>query len=648
MTPSDREGRKRRGVFYTPEPVAGYMARSTLRAICDESAGSVTPRVVDPACGDGALLWPVYQFLCERLGTPTAPARLELIQHSLFGVDLDGVAIKRLRQRFRDDLADGVSDHELNSVLDRNLRCGNAVAGHGWEPPVANATTHASTPDQFHWSEQFPDVLLAGGFDVVIANPPYRRERGAKSDHFELEQSPLAESRRQARMDLWHYFFHRSLDLLRPGGLLTLIVNSYWTTSEAGQPLIERMALEATPLEFVLLDDAPVFPGVGGRHLIARMRKGITDEPCEIFQLRDQHRAEVGNANLWQALSNLCPTLLDPAGADDPFALHSMPRADLFHGGRLNLRNDSGRHFNGTWRTLPASVPTLPVASTTTVGDLFEVRQGIAENPPRVTRRQAAAHPELVAGEGVFVLSSTELDGLQLSAAERQLARPYYSAAEISKFWQPPPARQWLLYLTRHTASDLAALPRIQQHLSRFRPILEQRRETRLDRIAWWHLHWPRESRLFERPRILAVQMVSEPRFSHVETPTYVGFAVNLIVDRSLTDQSINATSNATNWSLESVAVILNSRWAADWFDTHAKRRGVNLDITGSTLKQFPLPEISPSVAEELLQLGRRRMAIGAGGGVDASHEVGVIEVLIDELLATPWHHLRGTMNTLG
>lgn len=610
---AERDRRKRDGVFYTPEPVARYMAATTFQASPSQPVSVDLVRVLDPACGDGALLWPAYQFLCHQQSRSRPAERLDVVRRQLFGVDLDQAALQRLRQRFRDELATGVSLAELDRVLEANFRCGNAVNGNGWEAPDSNGDP-GSGAVLFHWSQQFPNVCAAGGFDAVIANPPYRRERGAKSDLESLVRSPLALSRRQARMDLWHYFFHRSLDLLRPGGVMTIIVNSYWTTSHAGLPLIERMAAETTPLEFVLLDTAPVFAGVGGRHLITRMRKGITSEPCRIVRLTAEQRARVLDNALWHGLSADHSVNTASTTTIAPVACSTSSRDSVFAGGRLNLDHRE------------SSRPAFTTRHCVCLGDLFEVRQGIAENPPKVTRRQAQADPDMRAGEGVFVLSSSELARLELNAAERELVRPYYTAADITKSWQVPPLGQWLLYLTRQTAPDLTVLPHIQQHLSRFRTLLEQRREVRQGKIAWWYLHWPREQHLFERPRILAVQMAQEPRFAYVERPTYVGFSVNLIVDRIASP----ASEPAHDLSLEALEVILNSNFAAEWFDAHAKRRGVNLDITGSTLKRFPLPQVGSSAGAELVRLGRRRRHQSATQTIDEQ-----INRLVDALFAT-------------
>jgi hypothetical protein len=143
--------------------------------------------------------------------------------------------------------------------------------------------------------------------------------------------------------------------------------------------------------------------------------------------------------------------------------------------------------------------------------------------------------------------------------------------------------------------------------------------------MAWWHLHWPREARLFEEPRILAVQMSREPRFAYAMSPAYVGFSVNVISTRAdVTDTGL--------WTLESLLPVLNSSWAVSWFETHGKQRGVNLDITGGTLKQFPLPEITSAVCDELTMLGRRRIHAGTdrGSSSSASHLSATVEDQID------------------
>ncbi|MGD9857838.1 MAG: hypothetical protein AB7U20_23085, partial [Planctomycetaceae bacterium] len=264
------------------------------------------------------------------------------------------------------------------------------------------------------------------------------------------------------------------------------------------------------------------------------------------------------------------------------------------------------------------------------LGDLCDVRQGIAENPPFVTRTiRDALGGEFEVGAGVFVLTADEVQQLELAPRERVLLRPHYSAKSIGRYHLPPMPTHWMLYLTRVTAPALSTLPRIAGHLERFRPVLERRREVQRGCINWWHLHWPREERLFLEPRILAVQMGRHPRFVYVERPAFVGFAVNLV-----------RAKEQAPLRLPAATAVLNSAGAAEWFSQHAKRRGAALDISGTVLRAFPFPEFDGETAEQLADLCRRRQQCGpplidgtAPGLETATHEAEALECAIERLL---------------
>ena len=246
------------------------------------------------------------------------------------------------------------------------------------------------------------------------------------------------------------------------------------------------------------------------------------------------------------------------------------------------------------------------------LGEVFEVRQGIAENPPFVTKAIAAelGDPSL-AGRGVFVLTESEAESLRLSARERSLLRPYYALSTVERFRLTPQPSHWLLYLTKQTASTLDELPRIASHLERYRSALERRREVVSGAMAWWHLHWPREERLFTAPRVLCVQMGHTPRFVCAERPTFVGFSQHVIVGRTQTHA--NKPPEPGSPSLAALSAILNSSPARAWFEAHAKRRGANLDISGSVLKQFPLPNRRcPDLDVQLDRLAREWPAVAS------------------------------------
>jgi len=598
------------GSFYTPDWLARWMVSQALLT-CDQSAEEFSWRILDPACGDGAFILPMLDWIAEYRSIPPVDlrARLEIVREHVFGVDADPPAIESLHARVAEWIgSDPCYKAEIATVLATNFPCGDALLGDDWSTTQRRKTAKSGHPPcdallgddwlttqpapiqvdppisvgRINWSTTFPQVAAAGGFDLVIGNPPYRRERDGKRDFDRIANSALGQKWRTARTDLWHYFFHRGMDLLKPGGRLSFIVNSYWTSSTAAKSLRERLACEASIEELVFLGSAKLFRNVSGRHMIFRVRNARDPQTeCTVVDLSNESRQQI-EATFSRAESAIGIAVKTASAAQ------TVSQADLWSGGQLRVSFASRRD---------ALVPVGPC-----LGELFEVRQGIAENPPFVTRSAAAelGDPSL-AGRGVFVLTAEEVAALNLNEREQSLLRPYYSLSSIGRFQVAPVPSHLILYLTKTTAPNLDDLPGIARHLEAFRTVLLRRREVHSGQIAWWHLHWPREERLFTAPRILCLQMGHEPRFAFAERPTYVGFSMHLIVARAS-----SLFHPSPRISLAALTAILNSSRARHWFETHAKRRGAHLDISGTILKQFPLPALWTShIDAELNQLTR-------------------------------------------
>jgi adenine-specific DNA-methyltransferase len=568
------------GAHYTPEPVADFIVSRCLPHDATSpavAAAAVRPTVLDPSCGDGALLVAAFRRLCRRefpneasieetsAGTvaaaSTAADRLRIVQSQLFGVDVDAAAVETLRQRLL-RLIDAPPSlaAAAREAVSQNIVCGDALTGPAFgERSLLPAAEESDSGEcSIDWRRAFPGVARAGGFDCVVGNPPYVRERDARELFSRIAATPLGRRWREARMDLWYYFLHRGLDLLKPGGELSFIVSSYWLASRGAKKLIDRLQRDTILHEIVLFDDAPVFAGVQGRHLIFRLSKSAenpaaaADSPVTVFR--------------------------GLPGSDGPATALTIPRHELFQQGRITIT--------------PADRLTELASETNgaRLGNRYEVRQGMAENPATVTSRMRARYGGSYAvGAGVFVLTEQEVERLKLTDHERSVLRPYYDTRALGRYRVAAAPTHQVLYLGRDSVPDIARLPHVAAHLARYREILDARRATREGPVPWWQLHWPREVRLFTEPRILSVQMGKRPQFAYAERPTFVGFSVNLILSR-----------DASAYSLPALTGILNSELARGWFERHAKRRGVALEINGHLLREFPLPEYDAEIERQL------------------------------------------------
>jgi len=75
----------------------------------------------------------------------------------------------------------------------------------------------------------------SGGFDVVIANPPYIRQEDIK------DQKPALQKQNyevyNSTSDLYTYFYERSYQILSPGGYLCFISSNKWMRAKYGEKL---------------------------------------------------------------------------------------------------------------------------------------------------------------------------------------------------------------------------------------------------------------------------------------------------------------------------------------------------------------------------------------------------------------------------
>ncbi len=612
------------GVYYTPDWVIRHMVAATLgrqlspaclppRTGCDsamlgEQGGSLafpaatkgkmsqSPawerlRILDPACGCGFFLLGACRYLVEWYRQRGLHDAGHWVARSLHGADVDAEAVLAARRSLWLELVAGGPPEsrgrvpaslagEILTELTGNVRCGDALADSaGAEEPA--------------------------GFDVVLGNPPYRRELNAKHLLDPLASTSWGRRHRAPRMDLWYYFVHRGLELLRPGGRLSFIVDSYWTASRGAAKLIAAIQESAWVEEIVSLGRASVFAGVSGRHMIFSLVKG-PGRP--MTTIKRAAAARVGDAE-----AILTGRL--------PLQVFQKTTAQLFRAGRIDLEP-------------PAEELLARLARWRPLGKLGRVRQGIVENPADVTAKANRRHGvRWRTGEGVFVLTPAEAAALELPEVESQLLRAYHDLVDLGRYFLADPASRLLIYSTAETCPQIDAFPSLRSHLARFRPIMEDRRETRLERRPWWQLHWPRDETLWRAGKLLCVQMARRPVFVAAKAPVYVPFSVNVFVPHADTRED-----------LDYLAVLLNSRLLWKWFSHHAKRRGVGLEINGHVLAEAPIRTIDfhchsechahqrlVALGREMMQrTGRRRAADAAKNQTVSDHRLAEIDREID------------------
>ena len=91
--------RKQRGVYYTPADLVQFAIERSDQVL-ESSGGSFdVPKICDPACGSGQFLVHCAEALSLRLEhrEGCADPASTVIAHSLYGIDLDPVAVENCR-----------------------------------------------------------------------------------------------------------------------------------------------------------------------------------------------------------------------------------------------------------------------------------------------------------------------------------------------------------------------------------------------------------------------------------------------------------------------------------------------------------------------------------------------------------------------
>jgi type I restriction-modification system DNA methylase subunit len=87
---------------------------------------------------------------------------------------------------------------------------------------------HYDTGTVFDWSVEFADVFEDGGFDIVLANPPYVRQEDIKPKEYKAKLLSLYSEAMSGKSDLFVAFYARGLQLLKDGGTHVFVCSNSW------------------------------------------------------------------------------------------------------------------------------------------------------------------------------------------------------------------------------------------------------------------------------------------------------------------------------------------------------------------------------------------------------------------------------------
>ncbi|MBI3790093.1 MAG: hypothetical protein HY275_04355 [Gemmatimonadetes bacterium] len=330
----------------------------------------------------------------------------------------------------------------------------------------------------FAWAAHFPDAAHAGGFDVVVGNPPWvrlhnippaareRLRRGFRTFR-EAAWTAGAEAARAgtgfgAQVDLAALFVERSLGLLTPAGALALLVPAKLWRSLAGGGVRRLLAADAHLLSLDDWSDAPaMFDAATYPSLLVATRGGSAARDGAPTVAVTHHGPD--GAQSFALAADALP--FDASEGSPWLALPPAVRAAF----------DRLRQAGPALAASPLGRPLLGVKCG--ANDAFLVRVGRLSH------------------EGAEVRAGTRSGHL-----EPRLLRPVLRGEDVAP-WRARLGRDAMLWTHGADGAPLATLPPLAQHwLHPWRRRLASRSDARGE--AWWTLFRTAAARV-EAPRVV-------------------------------------------------------------------------------------------------------------------------------------------------
>ncbi|HRN97518.1 MAG TPA: N-6 DNA methylase [Candidatus Saccharibacteria bacterium] len=567
--------RKKDGIFYTPDYIVRYIVDNSLGTYLREHEekfkeefglkGDILDKtyekreiqaytkyqdflqnvkVVDPACGSGAFLVYVFDYLLaenQRVGDilgmslfSTDTYVRDILRNNIYGVDLnkESVEITKLSLWLKT-----AQKGKKLTALDENIKCGNSLL--------------------VDWEEKFPDVFKDGGFDVVVMNPPYVKEAAGKQIFADLHDNPLY----QGKMDLWYLFGGLALDITKPDvGIVGLIAPSNWTTNDGATKFRNKIVSEARLDKFIDFGNYKVFDQAGIQTMVAVLRRTsrppkykvvyskVLDHTINLDGVRDfLNKIEDIRFAYFKSdfdRSRLKDSIFTFTDTSDEALLSKIERY-----GKLHL--EKREVFSG----IDIGQDYLNKKSQARLGEPFKV------------------------GDGVFNLSKKEYEQLNPTDVEREIIKPFYTTRQVNRYLANPDNESWVIYTTSQfkDPSKIRGYPNVQRHLDKFQPIITSANKP-------YGLHRSRDEEIFLGEKILSIRKCARPSFSYVDYDTYVNRTYNIIK----TDRV----------DLRYLTAILNSQLVAYWLLKKGKMQGEQYQVDVNPICSIPI-----AVTEDQSQL---------------------------------------------
>lgn len=214
------------------------------------------------------------------------------------------------------------------------------------------------------------------------------------------------------------------------------------------------------------------------------------------------------------------------------------------------------------------------------LGEICEINQGILSGADTLTDKHIENFGKLgKKGDGIFVLDLENPRDLDIFNSipqnEKDILKSFYKNSDIKKYVGVADNTKFIIYITKQT--DISKYPTVLKHLERFKLILQEKRETKEGKLPWHCLYWARDDEIFEAEKISCPRRSKQNIFMFEQNKYFEQSDIMII------------TQPQDGYSLKLLLAILNSKLIYKWLYYRGKRKGEMLELYQEPLSKIPI-----------------------------------------------------------
>jgi len=445
---------KETGATFTPSKLADYISD---RILAYYKADNQLIKVLDPACGEGALLSSIAKKLAVQA------VKFELVGFDSNAQFLDTAAV---------NLAGQSAKHSVSLINKDFLQQINPVSTQ---------------------SELFADPVLNdsinGTVDMIIANPPYVRTQVLGADY---AQSIAKKFNLKGRVDLYYPFLMGMAYALKENGLLGVITSNRYLSTKSGVSVRKFLKAHFEILEIIDLGDTKLFDAaVLPAIFIGRKKKAKPNFSSRFVKIYEELNGYEGSL---KPASNIYDII--ESKENGYFATEDKKYKKT--AGVIKFIDSK----DATWALLSTKendwINKVNKSAKNVIGDLFKVRVGIKSTADKVFIKDDWDSVEPVPESALLkeLISQENINPWELSTAKKLKVLYPHATKDGKKY-----------------TIGLEKFPAAKQYLENHREKLSSRKYLIDAGRKWYELWVPQNPDFWQKPKLVFPDISTYPRF---------------------------------------------------------------------------------------------------------------------------------------